>query len=666
MGGNRRSERQRLTREQKIKEALHNKTNRYGMTPRQLHDALTKTKKAQAKDESRRNIVSRKNSTHKKPEKATRNPKFAFQPKTYVLESPNVSSSQAIEYPTPSWFRSDEKADVSIIVPLYKSNAVLTDLIQSWNFDHEDLKIELIMVDDLCPVGSKDAAYKEWLKRREEITKKGVKVGRIYQNVANMGFGVTSNTGAYHATGDYLIFLNSDTIVTPGWIRPIIRLLRKEEVGIVGNLQIKHGGIWNGTIDGAGSEWLWDDMCFVHVGRHCYNHFKLAQPFHLNNCPEDLLKASERDMVTGCCFGIRKDLFKEIGGFNPNYRIGYWEDSEICMTVKELGYKVMYQPNSKIYHKLGHSSSNSGPHKFHDHNRNYFMNKWVNSGRIDDLVTQKRDKKPTVQTILLKRTNANGDVLMASAVAKALKKKHKCQILFCTNCPSVIENNPYIDKIIDERDVSERTFSVCYNLDMIYEYRPYTNILDAYAQHVGVKKEDCELYLNTEPVDDLPENYVVVHSGKTSWVGRDWSHEKFSEIANFLREAGHTVVCVGQGGDHLIPCDMDLRNKTTISQLAHVMKNAKLFVGIDSFPMHVAQAMNTPGVVFFGSVKPETRIVTENMTGVSAPHTPCLGCHHRKLSPCTNTNNCETGNLECIDRVTVEQMWNQIKEKIGE
>lgn len=100
-------------------------------------------------------------------------------------------------------------------------------------------------------------------------------------------------------------------------------------------------------------------------------------------------------------------------------------------------------------------------------------------------------------------------------------------------------------------------------------------------------------------------------------------------------------------------------------QLAFIIQNALAFVGIDSFPMHVAQTFNVPGVCFFGSIKPESRIIRPNMKGVTA-HLPCLGCHHRKPAPCTATAECERGIAECINQVSVDDMLQEINKILQE
>ena len=645
--------RQSETRQQKILKAQKQpRMNRWGLTPKQIRKAF---------DNKPENVEKKETLQIKKkdrPEKASRDTNKIWN-KGLLLQTPNVSILNATQYPTPDWFTSTEKADVSVVVPLYKSVDVLEDLITQWDLYNSGLKVEIIYVDDNCPMNSKAKVIELWQNMKEKL--KGP-VGKIYHTAVNQGFGATCNVGAYHATGDNIIFLNADTIVTKDWIRPITRLLKREDVGVVGNLQIKKNGKWDEYIDGAGSEWHWKDMVFHHIGRHSYNLKIIASPFHPKNCPKDILDhPKEVEMVTGCCLAIKKDLFEKIGGFDPNYRIGYWEDSELCLIVRELGYKAMYTPHSKIYHKLGHTGS--GQHKHQTHNKSYFMNKWVNTGRIDPLVKQKRDNIPSVKSILIKRETANGDVLAATAVAAALKKKHPgCKIWFNSGHPNIIEGNPHIDGFIEDIEINERKFDIYYNLDMAYEYRPKINIIEAYCQIVGVKQEDCEFFLKATPIHDLPKDFIAIHAGyKTSWAGRDWPARKFEILAKRLLEKGHNVVCLGATHDYEVPCTLDLRGKTNANQLAYVTQAAKLFVGVDSFPMHVAQFTDTPGVCFFGSIDPKTRIYRNSMKGIVAEGLKCLGCHHRKPVPCTFTGFCETQFSDCINKVSVDDMMEAIQ-----
>ena len=548
----------------------------------------------------------------------------------------------------------NKPVDVSIIIPLYKSSDVVREQILRWS--KEKLKVEIIYVDDCCPEKSAATVFQSWNKRPD---KKDFLV-KIVLSKANHGFGRACNLGAYHAKGKYLIFLNSDTTTTPNWIEPMIEHLKDDSVGIVGNLQIKEGGDLHGTIDGAGSVWSWKYTNFVHLGRHMENGELIEKPYHLNNAPKELITTGEREMVTGCCFSIRKDLFDEVGGFDCRYRVGYWEDSELCMSVRSLGYKIIYEPMSIIFHKLSHSES--GGHNFHHFNKDLFHNKWIDSQRLDDLVSEKRNLKPTkVTNVLVRRLDANGDVLVSAAVLPALKKRHPdAKFYFKTKCPNVLEDNPHIEGVLSpEEKISHQVF---YDLDLSYERRPFTNILEAYANEVGVSIDDCELFLKQKTIDLPSEKYVVMHAGVTAWAGRNWHEDRFANIAKMIKDEGYDVVSIGSLGDHKMPESIDMRGKTTIPELAYLMANAKAFIGIDSFPMHVAQAVNVPGVVFFGSINPETRIIRENMKAVTADpmFVTCLGCHHEKFAPATTTTECKMKTLQCETGVSVEKMWKEI------
>ena len=544
--------------------------------------------------------------------------------------------------------------DVSIVIPLYKSYRVVQEQIQRWTSD-DDLSVEIIYVDDRCPDASKRSVFKTWNARRD---RKKYLVKLVLADF-NHGFGGACNLGVQYADGKHIVFLNADTIVTPNWIYPIVELLQDKTVGIVGNLQIKDGGEWHGSIDSAGSEWSWEQMNFMHIGRHIYHGKLLEKPFFPHDAPEDILKVGEREMVTGCCLSIRKELFEMIGGFNAHYRIGYWEDSEICLAARELGHKVMFQPNSVIYHKLHHTGS--GTHPFATLNKTYFCNKWVDTQRIDPLVKAKRNLKPVkVRNILVKREAAHGDVMIAAAVLPPIRKKYPgAKVYFSTVCEEVLKGNPNVDCIIKESEIHKNIYQIRYDLDLAYERCPKNNILQAYAAEAGVPIKECELFLKQDPLgQELPGKYVVIHAGRTAWAGRNWHKERFEEIAKRVQAEGYSVVSVGRQGDHHVG-DVDLRGATTIQQLAWVMARAKMFIGIDSMPMNVAQAMDTPGVCFFGCVRPETRILRGNMKGIVAKHLDCLGCHQEKPGSVATTE-CWKKTLDCENNVTVDDMWKEV------
>jgi GT2 family glycosyltransferase len=563
-------------------------------------------------------------------------------------------------YPTPDWFNFQGKADVSIIIPLWKSETVIKDQIKSWDLSNDGLKKEIIYVDDGCPHNSKLAVIEAWKERHS------VHVGKIICIPSNAGFGRACNAGAKEATGDYLIFLNSDTVTTPDWVKPMIDVFEDDEVGMVGNLQMKEGGQWDGTIDSAGSEWNWQTMHFEHIGRNVYHRQHIPSPWKLKDAPKDAVEFGEREMVTGCCFAIRSELFEYLGGFDHNYRIGYWEDADLCMRVREAGFKIMFTPKSVIWHKL--SATGSGGHPFMNYNIHYFHNRWTNSGRLDDLVWVPRPGgKPIVTQILVRRFGANGDVYLATGILPALKEKHRhAKITFFTACKEVVFENPHVAKVTNNAaDLNMSAFNMVINLDLAYEYHPNWSIIESYCRAAGVTVDNFKPWIRLGTTTyKLPDQYVVIHprsNAHSGWVGKNWRKEKFKEIVERLQADKVFVVCVGMEGDWDVGADLDLRGKTKVPELSAIMSKAKFFIGADSFPMHVANHFDVPGLVFFGAVNPSRILQEGSSIQPMQAKLDCLGCHHTKPIPCVGTDSCNRGDLACETELSVDAFWDEMR-----
>jgi ADP-heptose:LPS heptosyltransferase len=203
---------------------------------------------------------------------------------------------------------------------------------------------------------------------------------------------------------------------------------------------------------------------------------------------------------------------------------------------------------------------------------------------------------------------------------------------------------------------------------------PYTNMLESYAAVARVRPEECEFHFATEFVTRLPDHYVAMHVGPVGsdqfhWVGRDWFTDRFAAVSQSLAERRISTVLIGDSrvsnrGELWPLGTVDLRGKTNVHQLGYVVKHSRLFIGLDSFPMHLAQTLNVAGVVFFGCVLPSHRIYRENVVGVNAAHLPCIGCHHestlyRELGIC-ETSVCKVGDEPCRGSVSLEMFMNAV------
>jgi GT2 family glycosyltransferase/glycosyltransferase involved in cell wall biosynthesis len=236
----------------------------------------------------------------------------------------------------------------SIIIPVWNNleytRACLMSLYQ--HTATEVGKFEVIVVDN----GSTDGTT-DYLRQEE---KKGRL--RLLINPDNLGFAKACNQGAHVARGDYLVFLNNDTIVQPGWLTALTRQLEeKEDIGIVGGKLLYP----NGSIQHAGV--VFDER--KKVG-HIY------RGFHRNHPAVN--KIREFQAVTGACLIIRKPLFFAIGGFDEGYQNGF-EDLDLCLRIRKLGYKIVYTPKCEIYHLEGQTPGRYDKDK---DNSIYFTSKW--------------------------------------------------------------------------------------------------------------------------------------------------------------------------------------------------------------------------------------------------------------------------------------------------
>jgi GT2 family glycosyltransferase len=374
----------RLTLEQRLAKARQQKTESNRKT---RADEIRKILGNKSEVKRRRTINPNKGGlTRNRPKKLTRAAKRAIQPISPKFPDTHANYLKEVApFKIPDWFENKKDVDVSIIVPLYKSQTEVAEQIHSWDLTTDGLTKEIVYVDDASPDRSAQQVLDSWSARKGDL--KGP-VGRVCTRTVNRGFGAACNTGAYNSKGKYLIFLNADCTVTPGWVRPLVSRLKSDpEIGIVGNLQVK-----DGKIDSAGSEWSWESKSFPHIGRNSYKNKSHAQ-FTMDNAPVDLFLPDEREMVTGCCFAMPRELFYDLEGFDIAYRKGYWEDADLCLRARTNGYKIFYEPSSIVYHKLGHS--NAGGHPFIKNNREYFKSRWLDSGRIDPMVKAKRSCPPS-------------------------------------------------------------------------------------------------------------------------------------------------------------------------------------------------------------------------------------------------------------------------------
>jgi len=252
----------------------------------------------------------------------------------------------------PQSFRFPEANDplVSIIVPVFNNFESTFACLAHVHKNTRGIPYELILADD--------ASTDDLSTLRQAI--QGM---QILESDQNLGFLGNCNRAAAKARGDFLLFLNNDAYVQPGWLKSLLEVTENAPtVGIVGPKFLS----MNGQISEAGGI-VWNDGSAWNYGRGGaadrpeYNYRK------------------EVDYLSGACLLIRKTLWDSVGGFDQRYSPAYYEDVDIAFSARQQGFRVVYQPEAEVYHAEGGSSGtdlNSGVKQNQVKNQQVFLQKW--------------------------------------------------------------------------------------------------------------------------------------------------------------------------------------------------------------------------------------------------------------------------------------------------
>jgi GT2 family glycosyltransferase/glycosyltransferase involved in cell wall biosynthesis len=244
-----------------------------------------------------------------------------------------------------------ESPRASVIVPVYNHFHHTRTCLQALAACGDATPFEIIVVDD----GSSD----ETQVQLAELP------GLHYQrNPENLGFIGACNAGAAVAQGDFLVFLNNDTAVQPGWLDALLRTFAlHDDVGLAGSKLVYP----DGRLQEAGG------IVFSDASGWNYGRFDDPAEPRYNF-------VREVDYCSGAAIAIRRSLFDRFGGFDAHYAPAYYEDTDLAMKVRQAGLRVLYQPASVVVHFEGVTSgtdtAGSGTKRYQVVNQQKFLERW--------------------------------------------------------------------------------------------------------------------------------------------------------------------------------------------------------------------------------------------------------------------------------------------------
>ncbi|HGY54755.1 MAG TPA: glycosyltransferase [Caldithrix abyssi] len=229
---------------------------------------------------------------------------------------------------------------VSIIIPVFNKLEYTRRCIDSIYKNSGEIDFEIIVVDNASTDGT--AAYLAGLRKEKGNV-------RVISNRENAGFAAANNQAARIARGKYLLFLNNDTEVHKGWLKALV---------VTAESNAKTGAV--------GAKLLYPDGTLQHAGVLIVDNGVQGDPLlavhnHYHQ-PGDLPEANqlrEYQALTAACLLVNRQAFEEVGRFDEGFWNGY-EDVDLCFTLREKGYKIIYQPACVVTHY----ESKSGRERF--------------------------------------------------------------------------------------------------------------------------------------------------------------------------------------------------------------------------------------------------------------------------------------------------------------
>ena len=254
-------------------------------------------------------------------------------------------------YP-PLYLPPEAQPECSIVIPAHGQFASTYRCVESILRHLPRTAVEIVLVDD----GSQDETV-----FAGAILTGGVRVHRLARNE---GFVAAANAGASLARRRTVMMLNNDTAVEEGWLDALIETVERDPaVGVVGSrllgpdgrLQECGGLVWR-----DGGAWNWGRG--ADVDRPEFRYMR------------------EVDYVSGAAMLVPKALWDALGGFDPLFAPGYYEDTDLCFRARAAGRRVVVQPASKVIHyegtTAGQDVTGAGMKRFQPINRRRFQRRW--------------------------------------------------------------------------------------------------------------------------------------------------------------------------------------------------------------------------------------------------------------------------------------------------
>jgi len=207
--------------------------------------------------------------------------------------------------------------------------------------------------------GSTDGSIEYLRERYPEI--------KYISNAENLGFSGGNNVGIEYAVAegfDYIYLLNNDTEVDSNFLTDIITATQKDpKIGIAGSTVFYFSSPDTVWYAGGHANWISGDMLDPRVGKQL---------------TVDELPLEDVDEVAGAGMLIKRQVIEDVGVLDPSFFI-YFEETDWCQRAKKYGWRVVWVPESKVWHKVSMTFGELSPVMIYLMTRNRWLFMWKHS-----------------------------------------------------------------------------------------------------------------------------------------------------------------------------------------------------------------------------------------------------------------------------------------------
>jgi len=240
---------------------------------------------------------------------------------------------------------------VSIVVVTYNNleftRACLESLDEHSQYEH----MEIIVVDNASSDGT-PAFLSEWVGNGQNR--------KLILNEDNRGFAAANNQGLAVATGEYLVLLNNDTYVTPGWLRTLVRHLQRDRtIGLI-------GPVTNNIGNEAKIDIRYADMGEMLVKSAAFTRRHIGQTYPLRT-------------AAFFCVMMPRTTYERVGTLDEAFGRGFFEDDDYCRRVEQQGMRIVCAEDVFIHHHLSASFNKlkqQDRQQLFEDNRKIYEAKW--------------------------------------------------------------------------------------------------------------------------------------------------------------------------------------------------------------------------------------------------------------------------------------------------